>query len=67
MAVTKGWTFRWIDRPATRILQFEREGDVRGSLSIDKDNKEDIEFFQRIIDYAIDIQDDNLETHTRIN
>lgn len=61
------WTFRWLNRPATKVIQFCRDEEVRGSLSLDADNKEDIALFRRLEEYFIEIQPDESATHTRIN
>lgn len=61
------WKFMWLDRPATKVVQFYRGEEIRGSISLDKDDKKDIELFRRLEEYFIEIQPDEFETHTRIN
>lgn len=61
------WTFKWLERPATRVIQFVRGDEVRGSISLDKDDRDDINLWHRLQEYLLDIQNDDVETHTRIN
>jgi hypothetical protein len=56
------WRMVWVERPATKVVQFQKDNEVMGSLSLNSDDKDDIILFQEL-QHALN----NLEMKRQVN